>query len=69
MAIFFDWGLFFNFAELSPAPTPALAETELSFSFDLSNNPPTHPPRKVTGKLSRAKEAKQKLSVYIRRTQ
>ena len=50
MAIFLDRGLFFDFAEPSLAPTPALAEAELSLSFNLSNHPSIHPPTRP-GKL------------------
>ena len=65
MAIFLDRGLFFDFAEISLAPTPALTVSLVLVSI----YPPTHPTGKVTGKHGRAKEAKQKLSVYIRRVQ
>ena len=62
-------GLVFDFAQLRLALTPALAEADHSFSFNLSNHPPIHPTGKLTGKLGRVKEAKQKLTVYIRRVQ
>ena len=68
MAIFLDQVLFFDFAELNLAPTPALAEADLSSCFNLSNHPsinqPTHPTGKVTEKVDRAKEA-----VYIKKVQ
>ena len=69
MAIFLNGGLFFDFAELSLAPTASLGEADLSFSFNLSNHPPIYQTGKLAGKLGRKKEAKPELSVYIRRVQ
>ena len=72
MTIILDKGFFFDFAYLSLAPTPVLAEAYLNFSFNLSNHPPTlmpTQPGKLQGSSVEQKKLSKKLSVYIRRVQ
>ena len=66
MTIILDKGFFFDFAYLSLAPTPVLTYPTTHFQLiQPPTHPNAHPTGKVTGKLGRAKEAKQKaISLY-----